>query len=57
MPDLPDLRIDYGVVKDFQQVVGIEGAGRAFALGSAFDGFLLTQHADGQSQLRCVGPT
>ena len=43
------LRIDFCVVKDSQQVVGVECAGHAFAFGSAFDGCVLPEQADGES--------
>jgi hypothetical protein len=50
------LRIDFGVSKDCEQVVGIEGAGHAFAFGAAFESLFLAEQADGESAARLAAP-
>ena len=40
------LRIKCGVVKDMEEVLRIEGTFHSLALGTAFDGGVLAQHAD-----------
>lgn len=37
------LRIDFGVLEDAYQVIGVEGAGHAFAFRAATQGLFLTQ--------------